>query len=68
MGIFDPGKMARVPKIRQALFCCIVQQHPKTRSSDYQCIPPPRHVLTVPPSDESAWAADLCPLTTFSIS
>ena len=33
-----------------------------------QCIPPPRNILPVPPSAESAWAADLCPLTTFHIS
>ena len=33
-----------------------------------QCIPPPRHVLPVPPSGKSVWAADLCPLTTFRIS
>ena len=33
-----------------------------------QCIPPPRHVLPVPPSGESLWAADLCALTTFHIS
>jgi len=33
-----------------------------------QCIPPPRHVLPVPPSGESAGAADLCPLATFHIS
>ena len=29
-----------------------------------QCVPPPSHVLPVPPSGESVWAADLCPSTT----
>jgi len=33
-----------------------------------ECTPPPRHVLSVPSSDESVWAADLCTLTTFRIS
>ena len=33
-----------------------------------QCIPPPRHVLPVPPSGNSVWTADLCSLTTFRIS
>ena len=33
-----------------------------------QCIPPPRHLLLVPPSGESVCAAELCLLTTFRIS
>ena len=68
--IYRPGYAARILSSVKSLcinssYIFITLQKLEALS---QCISPPRYVLPVPPSCESVglWAADLCPLTTFS--